>query len=204
MAKKPKAVQPDNDAPAGVGDNSKELTATERAALRMHHVRKLLDIADRLRPIMEERKSARATAKADGFKLSEIDAALRLATMEDLTIFVDEIKELIDIARAFNALPPEGQGDLFPDLRPVDERCFDEGKVAGMAGKNPEPPYGIDHPNGQAWMKGWHEAQRIMREDLESAMTKRNAASAAAELIKGGDESDDPFPDEDEPPIAAE
>lgn len=194
MAKKT-TVQADNDAPApGLGDNSKELTPTERAALRMHHVRKLLDIAARMQPILDERKKARATAKADGFKLSEIDAAVRLATMEDISIFVDEIKELIDIARAFNALPPEGQGDLFPDLRPVDERCFDEGKVAGMAGKSPEPPYGADHPNGQRWMDGWHEAQRIMRDDLQRAMEKRNAASAVDELIKGAGDPE-PFPE---------
>lgn len=190
MAKATKAAQS-----AGEGHNSGELTANERAALRMHHVRKLLDIGEKLKPIFEERKTARATAKADGFKLSEIDAAIRLATMDDTSIFVDEIKELIAIAQAFNALPPGEQGDLFPDRRPKDERCFDEGRVAGLAGKNPEPPYGADSEQGQQWLSGWHEGQRIMREDLEAAMLKRNAEKPGDELIKGSDEGDDPFAD---------
>lgn len=180
---------------AEAGHNgSKELTASERAALRMHHVRALLSIADELQPVLEKRKKARALAKADGFKLSEVDAAIRLATMEDQSIFVAEIKELIEIAQAFNALPPGEQGDLFPDRRPDDERAFDEGKVAGMEGKNPDGPYGADSVKGQSWLKGWHDGQRIMREDLQAAMEKRNAANMEAEdeLISGAD----PFEDE--------
>jgi ribosome modulation factor/uncharacterized membrane protein len=168
MAKKP-----------GIGDNSGELTDEQRRALRMHHVRALLDINDRLKPLKDERKQARALAKADGFKLSEIDAAMRLATMEDTSIFVAEIHELIEIAKAFNALPPGEQGDLFPDRRPADERCFDEGKVAGLAGKQPEPPYGADSPNGQAWLKGWHAGQQVMRDTLEADMNRKNAARQA-------------------------
>lgn len=178
------------------GHNS-ALTPSERAALRMHHIRSLLGISDKLKPIMDERKKARALAKADGFKLSEIDAGIRLATMEDQSIFVDEIKELIEIAKAFNALPPGEQGDLFPDRRPVDERCFDEGKVAGMEGKNPDSPYGADSEQGQSWLKGWHDGQRIMRDDLQAALEKRNAANDGDEIIKGADGGDDPFGDEE-------
>ncbi|MEO3387346.1 hypothetical protein [Mesorhizobium sp. CAU 1741] len=182
------------------GHNS-QLTPTERAALRMNHVRKLLDIADRLKPLMDERKTARANAKAEGFKLSEIDAALRLATMEDTDIFVAEIKELIDIARAFNALPPGEQGVLFPDDRPLDEKAFDAGKVAGLQGKNCEPPYDAGSEAGQRWIAGWHEGQRIMRDELQSAMEKVNASTNDGdELIQ----SDPGFPDGDPFEEAAE
>lgn len=193
MAKKPKAV-PANDTPAA-GHNSKELTANERAALRMHHVRQLLDVQERLKPIFEERKKMRATAKADGFKLTEIDAAIRLATMEDQSIFVAEIHELIAIAQAFNALPPGEQGNLFPDRRPKDDQAFEEGRQAGLAGKNCDPLHGTETELGQRWIEGWHEGQRIMREDLEAAMLKRNAA-AKDELIKGTAD-EEPFPDEE-------
>lgn len=172
------------------GHNS-VLSASERSALRMHHIRALLKVEEEMQPLRELRKKIRAEAKGDGFKLSEIDAGIRLATMEDQTIFVAEIKELIDIARAFNALPPGEQGDLFPDLRPVDERCFDEGKVAGLAGKNPEPPYGADSEQGQKWLEGWHEGQRMMREDLQAAMEKRNREKD--ELIKASDADDPEF-----------
>lgn len=177
---------------AEAGHNS-DLTPAERAALRMHHVRRLLEIADRMKPILEERKSARSLAKAEGFKLSEIDAAIRLATMDDTDIFVAEIKELIEIAKAFNALPPGEQGDLFPDPRPLDEKAFDEGKVAGLKGLNPEPPHDTGSQAGQAWLRGWHEGQRIMREELQSAMEKINAGSKDGdELIQSAD-ADDPF-----------
>jgi len=170
-----------------IGHNS-ELTPEQKSALRMHHVRRLLELEEEMQPLRERRKQIRAEAKGDGFKLSEIDAAIRLSTMEDTSIFVAEIKELIEIAKAFNALPPGEQGDLFPDRRPADERCFDEGKVAGLAGKNPEPPYGADSKQGQAWMKGWHEGQRIMREELQAAMEKRNA-------MKADETADEPFPE---------
>lgn len=162
------------DAGPGEGHNS-ELTPEQRSALRMHHVRQLLAIDEEMQPLRKRRKKARAEAKGDGFKLSEIDAAIRLMTMEDQSIFVDEIRELIDIAKSFNALPPGEQGELFPDRRPVDERCFDEGKIAGLAGKSAEPPYGADSEQGQAWLKGWHEGQRIMGEELQAAMEKKNA-----------------------------
>lgn len=189
------------DAPASKGHNGgAELTDTERRALRMHHVKQLLAMEERIKPLREQRKKLRATAKADGFKLSEIDAAMRLATMEDQSIFVAEIKEMIEIAQAFNALPPGGQGDMFPDRRPMDEKCFDEGYVAGMEGKNPDPPYGADTKKGQDWLKGWHEGQRVMRDDLQSAMEKRNAASAERDDDAGDEDAglDDETDDSDD------
>jgi len=173
------------------GHNSGELTAAERAALRMHHIRRLLQVEDDMKPLREMRKKVRAEAKGDGFKLAEIDAGIRLATMEDQSIFIAEINELIDIARSFNALPPGTQTELFPDRRPLDEQRFDEGKQAGLEGRNPEPPYGADSADGQTWLRGWHEGQRIMREDLERAMEKKNRA-AKDELIKADTDDGDP------------
>lgn len=187
----------------GMGHNS-ELTADERSALRMHHIQALLRVDEAMKPLRDERKKIRSTAKGDGFKVTELDAGVRLATMEDVSIFVQEIHELIEIAKAFNALPPGEQGDMFPDRRPANEKAFDEGKVAGMEGKNPEPPYGADSKKGQKWLEGWHDGQRVMREDLQAAMEKRNAINANS----GDDEDDEPFdaegaPDEEQP-LAAE
>jgi len=178
-----------DNAPERTGHNSEPpLGKEERTALRMHHVRQLINIASEIKPLLEERRKMRALAKADGFKLSEIDAALRIATMEDRDIFVEEIKELIEIAKDFGALPPGGQGNLFPDRRPATERAQDDGYVAGMEGKNPEPPQGVDTPGGQAWMKGWHAAQKVMRDALQAGMEKRNAEKAPAdEEIEGDD-----------------
>lgn len=174
------------------GHNSGEVSdAEKRSGDRMVIVNQLLDVERRMKPLRDERKEIRAKAKAQ-FKLAEIDAAIRLATMDDQSIFVEEIKELIAIAQAFNALPPGEQGSLFPDRRDSDERSFDAGKVAGLAGKNCEPPAGFDPSR---WAEGWHDGQYVVREAIQRDMEARNAAKAKAELIKAGD--DEPFGDED-------
>jgi ribosome modulation factor len=181
MAKKAK------EAPAPeTGHNSGELTPDQKIALRMDIIKRLLDVEDDMKPLRDLRKQIRAEAKGYDFKLSEIDAGIRLATMEDQSIFVAEIKELIAIAQAFNALPPGEQGDLFPDRRPTDEKRFAEGKQAGLLGKNPDPPYGADSQDGQHWLRGWHSGQAQMRDDLQRAMEKKNAQKQKDDLIKGG------------------
>jgi hypothetical protein len=176
---------------AKAGHNS-ELTPEQRSALRMNYVLRLLDVEDDMKPLRDLKKKIRAEAKGDDFKLSEIDAAIRLMTMEDQSIFFAEIKELIAIAQAFNALPPGEQGSLFPDRRPADEKAYDAGKQAGLEGKNPEAPAGFD---ATKWMEGWHEGQRIMRDELQIAMEKRNAALQ---------DNDPGFDDDDEHQEAAE
>jgi ribosome modulation factor len=173
-----------------IGHNSNR-EADERRARLAIIVGKLLEVDARMQPLRDERKTIRAEAKAE-FKLAMIDAAVRISTMEDQSIFVDEIKELIEIAKAFNALPPGEQGDLFPDRRDGAERAFDEGKVAGLNGKNPEAPDGFDPTK---WMDGWHAGQEVRRDEMQRDMERRNAA--AAELIQSGanDDGDPGFAD---------
>lgn len=177
---------------AEAGHNSGTTEADQRAARRMIFVEKLLSIQAKMEPLLKERKQVRAEAKGE-FKLSEIDAAIRLATMEDQSIFVDEIKELIAIAQAFNALPPGEQGSLFPDRRDADEKAFDDGKTAGINGKSAEVPYGF---KPEKWVEGWHAGQAIRRDELQRDMEARNAASSnepgSQEHIAGHD-ADDPF-----------
>jgi len=156
-----------------IGHNS-ELTPEQKSALMMHHIRQIMNINDQIAPLVAERKKIRKLAQSDGFKLSTIDAALRLLQLEDQQIFVDEIKELIEVAQSFNALPPGTQTDLFNDRRPAKERAYDEGKLAGMSGEDPQAPYGPDTQIAQSWLAGWHEGQRIMREELQKAMEKKS------------------------------
>jgi hypothetical protein len=162
------------------GHNSGEQTAQERSADRMVIVRRLLDIQERMKPLLDERKKVRSEAKAN-FKLAEIDAAIRLATMEDQTIFVEEIKELIEIAKAFNALPPGEQGSLFPDRRDADERAYDAGLVAGLAGATGiAPPSGFDPGR---WMEGWTEGQKRLGDAMQRDMERRAETERKTEVI---------------------
>jgi len=171
---------------AKAGHNS-QLTPEQRSALRIDIIEQLLAVEKDMTPLLALRKKIRAGAKGKGFKLSEIDAGMRLMTMEDQSIFVAEIKELIAIAQAFNALPPGEQGSLFPDRRPADEKAYDAGKQAGLEGKNPEAPAGYEPTK---WMEGWHEGQRIRRDDLQAAMEKINS-TMLQDNDPGFDDDDD-------------
>lgn len=169
------------------GHNS-ELTDKERRALRMHHIRQIQAQKARVDEQRASYNQLRKTAKADGFKLSEIDAGLRLLELDDQSIFVDEIRELYGIAEDFGVLPKGDQLDMFADRRPIEDRAYDEGLAAGLGGKDRSPSYGPESAAGQAWMRGYDDGQQQMRDDLQSAMEKKNAAANEPE--------DDPFPDE--------
>lgn len=172
------------------GHNS-ELTPAEMKALHFHHLRAVMAQKEVLDAARTEYKRLRKVAKSDGIVMADLDFMMRCAELEDVSIVPEELKRRAEIA-SWYALPVNYQPDMFSDRTPMDDRAFEEGKAAGLAGKNPEPPYDAASKAGQRWLEGWHEGQRIMREDLQSAMEKRNAAKD--ELLKG---SDDPgFPDE--------
>ncbi len=169
-----------------------ELSPQEHRALRMHHVMELNRIDEEMEPLKAKRKKIRKLAKADGFKLFEIDAAHRLLNLEDPNIFVDELNSMIDIAKSFNVLPPGEQGDLFPDRRPSQEKSFDAGKVAGLAAHEPKAPDGLDE---QKWMEGWHAGQEEMAAALKASMERKNAAKQDETEVIPGEEDDAPLPE---------
>ena len=179
---------------AQAGHNS-SLTDKERRALRMHHIKAVAAENAKVKAANDDRKKVKGLAKADGFKMSEIDAGVRLMEMEDTDIFMSEIAELYGIAQDFGVIPA-AQMDFFEDRRPLVDRAKDEGLAAGLQGKDPVSPYGSGSAEDQAWMAAWHEGQEEMRTQLQSAMEKRNAAKEAeVEVIKGdmpeGDDADE-------------
>lgn len=180
--------------PAPAGHNSGEMTAAERRALMFHHFNLIEAQKAKVKEEQDALKKLRKTAKADGIVMADLDYMARCADLEDPTIAPDELRRRAEIASWF-ALPVNFQADMFTDRMPLEERAFEEGIAAGLQGKDPTPPYDATSKPGQRWMDGWHEGQRQMREDLQAAMEKRNAAkvTAADDLIKAGD---DPFEDE--------
>lgn len=174
-----------------------DLTPAEIKALKMHHFRAIQAQKERCEEQNAEYKRLRKLAKADTIVLSDIDFMMKCAEIEDAEIISDRLKREVEIATWF-ALPVQYQPDMFGDVErePAEDRAARDGAAAGFAGKNPEPPYDVASPQGQAWMKEWHAAQAQMLSDLASAMEKRNSLKAGAdELIKGQDEGD-PFEDE--------
>lgn len=183
------------DAAAGEGHNSGELTAAESRALMFHHFNLIEAQKLKVKAEQDALKKLRKTAKADGLVMADLDFMARCADLEDPNIAPDELRRRAEIASWF-ALPVNFQPDMFTDRMPLEDRAYEEGVAAGLQGKNPEAPYDAASTAGQRWLQGWHEGQRQMRDDLEAAMSKRNAEKPANgdELISGHD-ADDPFED---------
>jgi ribosome modulation factor len=180
-----------------------ELTPAEARALHMHHFRLIEAQKGVVKAAQDALKTLRKTAKTDGLVMADLDFMARCATLEDPSIAPAEILRRAEIASWF-ALPVNFQPDMFTDRMPLDERAYEEGVAAGLQGKDPVAPYDATSSPGQRFLAGWHEGQRQMREELVSAMTKRNAAKASDEIIKGADNGEDPFADEDDQREAAE
>lgn len=183
-------AQPESPPQAQTGHNSGELTPAESRVLHMHHFRLIEAQKAVVKAAQDDLKKLRKTAKADGLVMADLDYMARCANLEDPTIAPAEIRRRAEIASWF-ALPVNFQPDMFTDRMPLDDRAYEEGVAAGLQAKDPVPPYDEASNAGQRFMEGWHEGQRQMREDLLSAMQKKNAAKD--ELIKAADDDADPF-----------
>lgn len=174
------------------GHNS-ELSVGEQRALMFHHFNLIEAQKGIVKAAQDALKKLKKTAKADKVVMADLDYMARCAALEDPGIVPAEILRRAEIASWF-ALPVNFQPNMFDDRTPLEDRAFEEGKVAGLQAKAPEAPYDAASAAGQKWLQGWHEGQRIMREDLQSAMEKRNSAKPGDELIQASDDGD-PFED---------
>jgi ribosome modulation factor len=159
------------------GHNSNELTAAERKALLMHHMRAISAqqaICDREN---EERKRLRKLAKADGIPMADIDYGMRVLEIEDPQIIIDEQRRHSELAEWFG-VPIFTQSEFDFDREPAVDRARREGAAAGAMGRDNNPPYGTGSAQAEAWRAGWREEQDRMIADMESAMEKRNRARA--------------------------
>lgn len=172
-----------------IGDNSR-LTAAESRALHFHHFNAIEAQKATVKAAQDVLKKMRKTAKADGCVMADLDYMARCADLEDPSIVPAELSRRAEIASWF-ALPVNFQPDMFTDRTPIDDRAFEEGKAAGLRGKDPTPAYDENSVPGQAWLKGWHDGQRIMREDLQNAMEKSLASKRKVE-----EKDDGSFPDQ--------
>ena len=163
---------------AQAGHNSNDLTPGEWRALHFHHFRVIEAQKAVVKAAQDALKTLKKTAKTDGCVMADLEYMARCAGLEDHAIVPEEIRRRAEIASWF-ALPVNYQPDMFTDRTPLDDRAFEEGKVAGLTGKDCAPGYDATSPAGQRWIEGWHEGRRVMREDLQAAMEKRNAKVAA-------------------------
>lgn len=177
-----------------IGDNS-ALTENEEKALFFHHLRKDAEHQAVIKAAQAARKADRKLAQAEGIVLADLDYAQRAINADDKGIITARHLQQSKI-NFWLGLSSGYQTDLFIDRAPGIERIEKEGEQAGFLAADRFSPYEAMSDEDQAWLRGYDRAQKIMAENLQSAMEKVNAAAKEGdELIQSAD-ADDPFADD--------
>ncbi|TIX28825.1 hypothetical protein [Mesorhizobium sp.] len=209
LNKKPKLSVVGNSGP-GVGHN-----ALSDEAMQALHLNNHVPSYERA---LKAKKDADAAfknvcklIKAEGGTVAAVKLTLDLRTPEGEAKLKAQIEESIRVARWSN-LPVGTQGDIFgPDRRPPEERAFDEGKLAGMSGKDCKPPHAPDTEAYNKWVEGWHhgqsvlgagikqkppEAELLRKEGVEQSGVPDEFDEAAGGSAEKSDAGGDPWPDD--------
>lgn len=179
---------------AAIGDNSKVLTEAEEKSLFFFHLRKDMAVKAQIKSLQDKRKEDRKLCQADGFVLSRIDFAEKALDAEDKTTVTEKVNQQLKIMEWLKIIPGYNE-DLFADRAPKEEKVEGQGEVAGLAAVERKSPYAPDSPDEKAWIRGYDRGQAIMRDNLETAMTKKNSQRTNEEPPHDSD--DDPFEEEE-------
>lgn len=165
-----------------VGHNSGLLDENERKALFFDYVRKRMAIDAKIKTLRTERKESGAEAQSHGVVLQDMDFAIKAMTTEDKSKISDrylshgEILGWLGMVQGF-------QADLLRDRAPAMERIETEGQIAGLAALKRKSGYAPKSDEDITWERGYAAGQKIMRDNLQAAMTKRNEQKSA-EVVK--------------------
>lgn len=168
-----------------VGHNSGQLDENERKALFFDHVRKRMSIDAKIKALRTERKEAGAEAQSFGLVLQDMDFAIKAMEADDKTKISDRYLSHGEIL-GWLGLVAGFQADLLRDRAPAMERIENDGQIAGLAALKRVSGYAPKSDEDQAWKRGHDTGQKIMRENLEAAMTKRNEEKKATNVVKMG------------------
>jgi hypothetical protein len=177
---------------ANAGHNSGDLTEAEERSLFFHHLRKRMSHNSQLAVINADKKADAKIAQADGLVIGDLDYAIKALEAEDKGTITDrylshgKVLTWLGLAEGY-------QPDLFADRAAGLDAIEKRGERAGLAALTRESEYAPGSDEDQCWLRGYDNGQAIVRDNLQSAMEKRNAAKAGAdELIKGAAD-EDPF-----------
>ncbi len=179
-----------------VGHNT-ALNAEEHQALWSHHIRKKLDLHRRLAELKADEKKIDADLKNDGFSKSEMKDYIDCMTTDDPQKKVDNFNMLKRNRVRLGLIQDDRGADLLADRVTTEQMIYAAGIEAGLAALDRvSKKYQAGSTEDRAWLDGYDEGQRIARENLQSAMEKRNAAKqAAANEEPPADPDRDPFGD---------
>lgn len=100
-----------------------------------------------------------------------------------------DLRNMAWVARWMNATPGQ-QLEIFSDLRPIDDRAYEEGKAAGLAGDAFNPKFGQGSSAYHRFQDGWQAGQEILAkgfkplekppEDLDAPKTQEAEPAAGA------------------------
>lgn len=175
------------------GHNS-ALTEDEEKALFFHHVRKDLAHQAQIKELQAARRADRKLAQADEIVLADMDYAIRAMTADDKgTITARHLQQ--SKINFWLGLTSGYQSDMFIDRAPGLEKIEAEGERAGYLATDRESPYAKGSDETAAWERGYDRAQKVMADNLQSAMEKRNAAADKTGEQEHIAAHDDPFVD---------
>ncbi|ULJ73624.1 hypothetical protein [Rhizobium gallicum] len=158
-----------------------KLTDQERQALWAHHVRKRLSVKTRRDELASEEKELKADAKNDGISEQEMKDFIDCMTTDDPQKKVDNFNMLKRNRIRLGLITDDRKGDLLADRVTNEQMIYAAGVEAGLAGLDRvSKKYSAGSTEDKTWLSGWDEGQRIARENLQSAMEKRNAAKQKA------------------------
>lgn len=168
-----------------VNPPSNVLTDDQQAALFFQHKKAIESLKDKVASANSALRSAYKVAKAEGFTKKEIDFALSLEDDEDDKIQKDRLRQN-QIARWMGIpLGTQGELELEPDRRSVEERAAAEGKRAGMSGESLNPPYAPGTAGYDPYVEAWHVGQAAIF-SIEKMKSETQLLRPESEENEGG------------------
>ncbi|MDO9417004.1 hypothetical protein [Pararhizobium sp.] len=174
------------------GHNSK-LTEQEHQALWGHHVRRRVAARRKADAIKAEEVVLKKEAKNDGISEQEMKDFLDCMLSDDKQKKVDNFHMLKRNRIRLGLIADDRKGDLLADRVTNQDMIFASGVESGLAALDRASKFAAGSDEERAFLDGYDEGQRIARDNLQSAMEKRNAATSKEEPASDGD----PFPDSD-------
>jgi len=141
---------------------------------------------DRTKSVLRDTyKKIKAEVGAEG--LEQVKLLVDLDTNEKTAERLKaEMERLIWAAQWANAFDGQ-QLELMSDLRPTDDRAYNDGKMDGLAGKSFNPRYGQGSLAYNRYQDGWNAGQDILAKGFKVLEKKPEDLGEPTPTKEGGD-----------------
>ena len=161
-----------------------EFDAAEQALLVNTHIPAFVKSKARIAAATNGHRTVLKEAKADGFTRHDLEYAVALQDAEKEAREKAKMRRRIVIAKMVGS--DLGQLDLFDQTNtgvPVEDRAYQEGKMASANNQAAKPDYAPDTKAHAEYMRGFHEHQEGM---LKDGIKKKEAAKPDKPAPRGG------------------